>query len=161
MTDAHTTGLNDSTLAAAEYVLGVWSAQERRDFELRLPQDPALAREVEVWEERLGGLASEVRPVVPPPGVWGRIEAIVAAHGDSASRRPSLWQSLAFWRWAAMASATVAAASILGLIYLTRATVPDQPLIARLDVGADRPVSLPPSIPRATASLSCRRRSPT
>jgi anti-sigma-K factor RskA len=135
MTDVHTTGPDDSTLVAAEYVLGVWSARERRDFALRLPQEPGLAREVEVWEERLGGLASEVRPVVPPPSVWDRIETVVAAHVDSPSRQPGLWQNLAFWRWAAMASATVAAASILALIYLARPTAPDQPLIARLDVG--------------------------
>jgi anti-sigma-K factor RskA len=135
MTDERTTGPEDSTQVAAEYVLGVMSAQERRDFEVRLAQDPALAREVEVWEERLGGLASEVRPVAPPPGMWGRIESAVAAHDGGVSRRGGLWQSLAFWRWAAIGSAAVAAASLVALIYVAGTPAPDQPLIARLDVG--------------------------
>jgi anti-sigma-K factor RskA len=135
MTDERTTAPEDGTPAAAEYVLGVLSAQERRDFEVRIAQDPALAREVEVWEARLGGLASEVRSVVPPPGVWSRIEAVVAAPTDRPPRRAGLWQNLAFWRFAAMASAAVAAASLLALIDLARPTAPDQPLIARLDVG--------------------------
>ncbi len=135
MTDERTTAPQDIPPVAAEYVLGVLSAQERRDFALRLAQDPALAREVEVWEERLGGLALEVRPVAPPPGVWGRIEAAVAAPDRSPSGWRGLWQNLDFWRWAAMGSAAVAAASLVALIYVDHTPALDQPLIARLDGG--------------------------
>ena len=47
-------------LLAAEYVLGVLGIEERREVERRLAQEPALAREVAFWEERLGGLADAV-----------------------------------------------------------------------------------------------------
>jgi anti-sigma-K factor RskA len=46
MSDERTIGPEDDTPVAAEYVLGVLSTKERRDFELRLARDPALAREV-------------------------------------------------------------------------------------------------------------------
>ena len=49
-------------LVAAEYVLGVLGAEERREVERRLAQEPALASEVAFWEERLGGLADAVPP---------------------------------------------------------------------------------------------------
>src|SRR5262249_29555257 len=82
-------------LRAAEYVLGVLSAQERREVERRLAQEPAFASEVALWEERLGGFADAVTPVAPPANAWSRIEATIAA---PARRLASLWQNLAFWR---------------------------------------------------------------
>src|SRR5262249_16799819 len=57
-------------LIAAEYVLGVLSAEERRAVARRLAQEPALAAEVAFWEERLGGLADAVAPVTPPAATW-------------------------------------------------------------------------------------------
>ena len=61
--------------SAAEYVLGVLSAHERRAVEQRITREPAFAREVAFWEERLGGLAEGIGPVRVPSGVWTRIEA--------------------------------------------------------------------------------------
>jgi hypothetical protein len=42
-------------LTAAEYVLGVLDASQRRAAERRIGRDPAFAQEVAFWEERLGG----------------------------------------------------------------------------------------------------------
>ena len=53
-------------LTAAEYVLGVLDATQRGAAERRIGRDPAFAREVAFWEERLGGLASAVPEVAPP-----------------------------------------------------------------------------------------------
>ena len=53
-------------LTAAEYVLGVLDASQRRAAERRIGRDPAFAREVAFWEERLGGLAATVPEVAPP-----------------------------------------------------------------------------------------------
>jgi anti-sigma-K factor RskA len=134
MSDEHTFGSDDVTPVAAEYVLGVLGAQDRRDFELRLQHDPALASEVEFWEERLGGLASDVKSVVPPSHVWTRMEAVLAA-SSGASRYDGLWQNLAFWRWSAIGSAAIAAASLVALVYVGGAPTRNVPLIAKLDVG--------------------------
>ena len=79
-------------------MLGVLGAEERREVERRLAQEPALASEVAFWEERLGGLADAVAPVTPPPNAWSRIEAAIAASADRRQTSASLWQNLAFWR---------------------------------------------------------------
>ena len=122
-------------LIAAEYVLGVLGAEERREVERRLAQEPALASEVAFWEERLTGLADAVAPVSPPQATWSRIETAIGV----APRLPSVWQSLAFWRSFGIASATLAAASIAALAYI--GLVPDAraPLMATLGGSAGQP----------------------
>ena len=132
MSDEHTMDRDDGTPLAAEYVLGVLDAQERRDFERRLAQEPALRTETEFWEQRLGSLASEVKSVDPSPQTWARIEAALAASHTPA--QPSgLWHSMAFWRFAAIGSAAVAAASLVALVSVSRMPEPGAPLVARLD----------------------------
>src|SRR5215467_4201372 len=91
---------DDGNFIAAEYVLGVLGATERREVERRLSQEPALASEVAFWEEQLTGLTDAVAPVLPPEATWSRIETAIGA----AARRPSVWQSLTFWRSLAIAS---------------------------------------------------------
>src|SRR5258708_20040372 len=83
---------DDGNLIAAEYVLGVLSAAERREVERRLAQEPALASEVAFWEERLSGLTDAVAPVSPPEAAWSRIETAIGP----AATRPSLWHTLTF-----------------------------------------------------------------
>jgi anti-sigma-K factor RskA len=134
MTDERNIGDEDDRPLAAEYVLGLLSARERRDLELRLEREPALAAEVEFWERRLGVLASEVKSVTPPQQVWARIDAAVGADDRTASHG-GIWNSLAFWRYAAVGSAAIAAASLAALAYVGRSLPSDQPLIAKLDVS--------------------------
>jgi len=126
---------HDGNLIAAEYVLGVLSAAERREVERRLVGEPALASEVALWEERLIGLTDAVVPVAPPDAVWSRVERAI---GTVASP-PSVWQSLTFWRNLAIASATVAAASIAALVYIGLVPGARVPLMATLSSIAGQP----------------------
>jgi anti-sigma-K factor RskA len=136
-TTDHSTG-DDGRLLAAEYVLGVLSAEERRAVERRLPHDAALAREIESWEERPGGLADAVAPVAPPAQAWPRIEAAVAA--QPAARSTSLWDSLVFWRNFGIGTATLAAASIAALAYVGITLAPQRaPLFATLGQKSGQP----------------------
>ena len=122
-------------LIAAEYVLGVLGAAERREVERRLAQEPALASEVAFWEGRLNGLADTVAPVSPPEAIWSRIETVI----EAAPRPPSLWQSLTFWRSFGIASATLAAASIAALVYIGLVPGARAPLMATLSGTAGQP----------------------
>lgn len=133
MSDDHAMGRDDGTPPAAEYVLGVLDAQQRRDFERRLAQEPALRTEVEYWEGRLGPLAAEVQPVVPPPQTWASIEA--ALQRNAATHGGGLWNSLGFWRWTALGSAALAAASVAALVTVGRVPSPRAPLVAKLDIS--------------------------
>jgi len=121
-------------IVAAEYVVGVLGAEERREVERRLAQEPALATEVAFWEERLAGLADAVAPVAPPPATWARIETTIGT-----PRHSSLWQNLAFWRGFGIAAATLAAASIAALFYIGLVPQARPPLLATLGGSAGQP----------------------
>src|SRR5262249_52001018 len=124
-------------LIAAEYVLGVLGADERREVERRLAREPALASEVAFWEERLGVLADAVAPVTPPQHTWSKIEAAIPA--AAAARPTSVWQSLAFWRGFGIAAATLAAASIAALAYFGLVPATRPPLMATLAGSRGQP----------------------
>jgi len=126
---------NSDKLVAAEYVLGVLGAAERREVERRLSQEPALASEVAFWEERLTGLVDAVTPVSPPEATWVGIETAIGA----AQRPPSVWQSLSFWRSFGIASVTLAAASIAALAYISLVPSARAPLMATLSGSAGQP----------------------
>jgi anti-sigma-K factor RskA len=120
-------------LTAAEYVLGVLGAEERRHAEFRIASEPRFAAEVAFWEARLGGLAEGVYPVMPPAKIWDGIEARLSSALAPEQPRAGLWQSLAFWRTFAIASAALAAASMAGLVYLANLPSLGPPLLARLN----------------------------
>ena len=144
MSDEHTIESGDGALIAAEYVLGVLSAAERRAVQVRLARDPALRAEIDYWEQRLGPLAAELEPLDPSPQVWGKIEALIAA---DRRRSTTLWQNLPFWRWAAIGSAALAAASLALLVYFGPLQRANAPLIAKLESsggGAGFLVSIDP-----------------
>jgi len=133
MSDDHTIRRDDGHPLAEEYVLGVLGAAERRAFEQRLAQEPALRTEVEYWERRLGALAAEVRRVEPPAQTWARIEAALQPASAPAAR--GIWNSLSFWRFTALGSAALAAASIAALVVVGRVPAPSPLLVAKLDVS--------------------------
>lgn len=141
MTDDHTMeGFSEEggDVTAAEYVLGVLPAAERRMAERRVAAEPAFAAAVAFWEERLSVLADIVAPMPPPPDAWSRIEAAIAAetaHGPA----KSVWQSLAFWRGLTAASTALAAASLAGIAYVAHAPSGRAPLLATLASSAGQP----------------------
>lgn len=149
MSDEPTRDSDDHTPVAGEYVLGVLGAAERRAFEARMARDPRLRAEVEYWERRLGVLASEVKPIDPPPRVWANIEAAIAPGAG----RGGLWQNLSFWRWATVGAAAVAAACLVALVYGARAPAPNLPLIAKLDASGGQ-ASFVATVDRRGAGLT-------
>ena len=138
MTDERTIAQEEGErLTAAEYVLGVLGAAERRQALQRLAHDEAFASEVAFWEERLGVLADAVAPVAPPDRAWSRIARAVRMP-DPSQPRESLWQSLAFWRSFAIGAAALAAASIGGLTFVA-ISPPRAPLLATLGTSSGQP----------------------
>lgn len=128
MSDIH--DHSEDELTAAEYALGVLSGAERTAAELRLAREPAFARLVSAWEERLAPLVAEIDEVSPPPQAWDRIAAALPSQPEA---RSGLWSSLAFWRGFGLASA-LAAACLALFIYLGAANH-GEPLVAAIDGG--------------------------
>ena len=112
-------------MRAAEYVLGVLSAEERAAAAMQIESDPAFARLVEEWEAHLSQLNSGYDEVAPSSAVKSAIDARLfgAVSQHSGASRPGLMQSLAFWRGVA-AAAVVALVAIVALPFLQ----PPQPV---------------------------------
>jgi len=125
----HSAAGDDADLTAAEYALGVLTAEERRAAETRMALEPAFARQVAGWEEQLAGMASYVRPVSPPARSWQRIEAMMSAPPQTRARPRTLWHSLGFWRFLGIGSSVLAAACIAALIFagIRPPVPPEQP----------------------------------
>ena len=70
---------DDQELLAAEYVLGTLDAEERARARALVTMDPGFAAVVRAWERRLGELNVLVAAVEPPPEIWERIKAGIAA----------------------------------------------------------------------------------
>jgi anti-sigma-K factor RskA len=106
--------LSETEAFAAEHALGVLSASERRQAELRMAQDPEFAALVEAWRERLAPMIDELAPVQPRQTVWAGVLKSLPANDNQDTRR-----GLRFWRGAtagslALAAAGIAAAVIVG-----------------------------------------------
>ena len=115
-------------------MLGVLDATDRRIAARQIERIPALARDVEDWEQRLGDLAEAIPPEDPPERTWDRIEAIIGGPRSKPVRPadPGLWQSLLFWRTFGIGSAALAAASVAALTFMKLTPTAHAPMIATL-----------------------------
>src|SRR4029453_15752158 len=84
---------HDDDLLAAEYALGVLAEAERAAAEQRIAREPAFARLVTDWAQRLAPWAAEIAEVAPPPQLWDRIAGALPAQTQAGG----LWKSIAFW----------------------------------------------------------------
>jgi len=105
---------------AAEYVLGTMPVLVRRRFERLLGADPDLRRTVEDWNARFLPIDTAADTEEEPPArVWRALErrlALPPAHAPIAPPAPQSggWlDSLAFWRGATFAAATLAAVAVV------------------------------------------------
>jgi anti-sigma-K factor RskA len=64
----------DDNAAAGEYVLDLLPAEERRAFERRLLEEPALRAAVASWDDSFSRLTDSVAEVPAPPALQKRIE---------------------------------------------------------------------------------------
>lgn len=141
----------DSDLTAAEFVLGLLSAEEMRAMRVRVAVDPAFAAVVAVWNERLALLADDVPPVEPGPDVWDGIRNAIAAprsandNGD-ARRVPSRLRAYA----TAMTAIAASLALFLGYQALREPAVVVQPVT----VEAPRPLLATLASDRETTALT-------
>ncbi|MBI1685122.1 anti-sigma factor [Caulobacter hibisci] len=93
---------------AGEYVLGVLDADERAEAQRRIAVEPAFARSVAWWEERLTSLAADTPSVIPSDGLWPRIQNLIVE-----PLKPSAWSNVALWRGLTAGALALAAASVV------------------------------------------------
>jgi len=85
---------------AAEYVLGVQTAEERAAVQRRVESSRDFSALVEHWEMRFWPLAVEFPEIAPPPGVKAGIDRLLFASAAASQQvqRSGLWGNLAVWR---------------------------------------------------------------
>ncbi|MBL0164686.1 MAG: anti-sigma factor [Xanthomonadales bacterium] len=125
---------------AAEYVLGVLDARERRSAETRIASDIGFSREVALWESRFMPLIGEIAPAQVPDYVWSRIRSALKlpepGRAKVVTAPPGVWDSLAFWRWLAT-GAFAAAAAFAVVVFNTPQGIPPVPAMQMVATLAD------------------------
>jgi anti-sigma-K factor RskA len=112
---------------AGDYVLGTMPRRARHRFERLMATDPALARLVGDWADRLLPLDDPTPAEEPPARVWRAIERRLADTAAIAMPPQFLawFGSLALWRGLAVAAGTAAAAlAIYVAVFTARAPAP-------------------------------------
>lgn len=117
---------------AAEYVLGVLPADERRALARRVETDAAFARLVETWEERLSSLNAGYEEVAPPASVKKALDTRLFGRAPATSPKPGLLQSLAFWRGLAVAGLAAFVVAVAVPLLRPATVQPDTRLVASL-----------------------------
>jgi anti-sigma-K factor RskA len=116
-------------LLAAEYVLGTMPNRSRRRFERLIAGDPALARVVGAWADRLLPLDTATPAEEPPARVWRMVEARIARAAAAPAPAHGWFGSLAFWRGLAVAGCAAAAALIIYVAAFPGRTVLQVPTV--------------------------------
>ena len=99
----------EDDMLAAEYALGLLDGDERAAARARLSSDPAFARDVAFWEDRLAGLAAELPSEAPSP----RAKAALMTRLFPEPERPSFWRRTGLWQLLAAGAVAVAAFAFL------------------------------------------------
>jgi anti-sigma-K factor RskA len=114
---------------AAEYVLGTMPSRSRRRFERLMTEDPALARVVAVWAERLAPIDAATAAEDPPARVWRAVEARIAADGAPPAPAHGWFGSVPFWRGLALAATAAAAGLVIYVAAFTGRPGPPTPAV--------------------------------
>lgn len=123
-------------MIAAEYVLGVLPADERRQASLRIEAEQAFARLVDRWEGYFSPLGEGYAAVEAPAGVKiavdRRLFGAAAAPIGQAPAIPGALSSLGFWRGLAIAALAALALYVALPVLNPPVEAPQQRLVASL-----------------------------
>lgn len=119
--DEHWQATGGDDVLAAEYVLGVLDAEERRSVEARRETDQAFARRIDHWEAYFSPLADAIDDAAPSPSVKTALDAAlfpqpsetVVRAGRAAGAvqsAPGLLARLGFWQATTFAALGLAVA---------------------------------------------------
>ena len=114
-TDPDPDGLPEDELLAAEYALRILDPEAMLAARGRAANDPAFAAAVAAWNARLVPMLDEAAPEPPPPAMWSRIAAAIAAGRTGGTNVVALHAKLRFWRLAAAGLTAAAAMQIVAL----------------------------------------------
>jgi len=152
---------------AAEYVIGLLDAEERRTAERLAESDTAFQAAVSRWQARFQEVDDTASALPPPDALWQRIESnLAAAPTVQRVENPaplivpspraaftSLWRSLHFWRVAGLTGAFASLLLAVGVGFLSLRAAREPVLIAVLLTDQNRPAAVVNAFPDGNAEL--------
>ena len=123
---------------AGDFVLGTLDDAARIQAESLMASDPAFARAVNDWRQRLADFDATAETVTPQPALWSRIEAGLAsspAAEPAAGWHARFWNNLNAWRAIGLAAAATAMLLAVGLGFAVREAQRTPAMIAVLVDG--------------------------
>jgi anti-sigma-K factor RskA len=130
------------------YVLGELTAEQRREFELRMAESAELRQIVRELEEGMVALTTGLPRRRPPAEIWSSVEKTVSRRANSEA---ILWRL--FWRNGWAAAGLCAVGWLLNVFFLssgnkvnspTRGSAPPrEPLVANVSTATDHSISVP------------------
>jgi anti-sigma-K factor RskA len=114
-------------MTAAELALGVLEGRDREQAEARLAADPAFARDVRDWSDRLAPLLDRIAPVTPPATLLAALLRRIALPQPANDDQPRRDRQLTVWRTVSGLSTALAASLALAMILRPAATLPAPP----------------------------------
>jgi len=126
-------GGEDDRVLVAEFALGLLRPGEHEQVARRIGAEPALRRELGIWQSHLSTLDDQFLESPAPAGVYER----VAARLFPTPPRAAWWNSLLLWRGLAAAGLAVAVIAV-GIDLVPRPAVTGPELVAALEAqGSD------------------------
>ena len=122
---------------AADYVLGILDAAERRHVNVRRQTDAPLSAAIDAWERRLGPLNERGNGIEPPvhllDGILSRVSSQVARQSEVAEAVPL--RRASGRRWVLVTGASALAASLVLAIIWSLISPPMPQEQTKLDCG--------------------------
>ena len=122
---------------AADYVLGILDAAERRQVNVRRQTDASLFAAIDAWERRLGPLNERGKGIEPPvqllDGILSRVSSLVARQSEVAEAVPL--RRASGRRWVLVTGASALAASLVLAIIWSLISPPMPQEQTKLDCG--------------------------
>ncbi len=114
----------EGDMLAAEYVLGVLDADQRRSAMQRVQTDLQFASEVATWEQHFSPWLENIAPMAVADHIWPRIQQSLGLLSPVRADRTvmptssssSWWDSVSVWRWLSAGGFAAAAASLFALM---------------------------------------------
>jgi anti-sigma-K factor RskA len=137
----------DPDMTAAELALGLLDGEERAAALRRVLADPAFAREVEQWRQRLAGLFDDYPEVAAPESVAARLAQLDRPVEPALSRRTR-------WPIAAMVTAIAAMLALFVVLRPTSQVVaPPHQLMAASLMMSDKSAAVPAMVDMTTGEM--------
>ena len=147
---------------AGEFALGTLDAAERVAVEARLQREPALAKAVLEWQEKLAPLDEKIAPIEPPneqlDRVFARIDSQIGEPQNGA-KIIALRNQVSRWRFASIASGAIAAALALFMVFgiIPSTPGPGGPQMVALLESKDSTLAYVASIDMRSGKISLKR----